>query len=205
MLHKLRALLLLALLVPLFVPASGWAAVAPPAEIRILGVNPADHPNVDLIVHVRDTAGFGVRGLGASDFAVQEGERVVAGEALRVVTSNDAPPAFSLALVLDASTLLGNRALERMRADAAQLAERLLGRRGEQVELALFVPRSGDQRQSASPYTGDREQALADLRAVVPRAGRTDLYNTIAAAVNSSAEQAARRGVPGFVLVLSDG
>jgi len=78
--------------------------------------------------------------------------------------------------------------------------------------IGLFLPLSvptveGEAIRPAelADFSQDRNAAINVLRQMAPRESKTNVFDTIAVAVRSTAEAAARRGTDAYVLVVSDG
>jgi hypothetical protein len=177
------------------------------AGARIISVDSASYPDVNLTVAVTDPFGQGVTGLSAANFTIEEGGRTVPSELLAVSPADDVPAVFTVAVVADMSTQLGAQALAAIQGDLHMLAEQLFARSGEQLEFALYVPRSAvdGQQLNVLPFNNDAEATLRAIAALQPREGNSSLYNAVVAAINAAADRAALRGGPAYVVMLSDG
>jgi hypothetical protein len=186
---------------------AGSASAQNVAGARIISVDSASYPAVELTVAVTDPFGQGVTGLTAANFTLEEGGRTVPSELLEVRPADDVPAIFTVAVVADLSTSLGEAALAAIRSDLRMLSERLFARSEQQLEFALYVPRSGvdDQQLNVLPFSDNRDSVLQAIDALAPREGTSSLYNAVVAAINSAADRAALRGGPAYVVVLSDG
>ncbi len=175
-------------------------------QIQIVSVDASAYPRVNATVVVRDAFGRGVGGLMARDFIIEDHGRVVPVEQVQLTPVDEPSAVTTVAIVADLSVLLGSQAIDEVRNDVYLLLTHLLHHAGH-AEVALFVPRSNvlDQSLIVAPFTTDLEEALRALEETEPRTGRTDLYNTVVAAANASADRAMQRGGPAYVVVLSDG
>lgn len=175
-------------------------------QVQIISVDASAHPRITAAVVVRDAFGRGVGGLKAQDFVVEEDGRVVPTEQIQVTPTDESAAIATVAIVADISVLLGSKGIEEVRNDVYLLLRHLL-HHAREAEVALFVPRSNalDQSLIVVPFTTDVEKALRALADTEPRSGRTDLYNAVVAAVNTSADRAVQHGGPAYVVVLSDG
>lgn len=188
----------------------GLAAPAQPTDsLDIVAVDPAEYPAVDVTVMVRDQYGQTVSGLDATDFSVEEAGRVIPGEALTISVARDLPAPITLGVVADMSSLIDQSALNAIRNDVRTLVEQVAADTSVAVEIGLFVPRSGetggDQTILVSPWSVDQSNIENSLATISPRKGQTDLYNSVVMAINASAQRAAERGGPAYVVVLGDG
>ncbi len=175
-------------------------------QVQIISVDASAHPQVSAAVVVRDAFGRGVGGLKAQDVVIEEHGRVVPTEHIQITPTGEPTAIATVAIVADISALLGSQGIEEVRDDVYLLFEHLL-HNADEAEVALFVPRSNalDQSLIVAPFTTDFEEALRALENTEPRNGRTDLYNAVVAAVNTSADRAIQHGGPAYVVVLSDG
>jgi hypothetical protein len=175
-------------------------------QVQIMSVDASAHPQVSAAVVVRDAFGRGVEGLKAQDVVVEEHGRVVPTEHIQITPTGEPAAIATVAIVADISALLGSQEIEEVRDDVYLLFKHLL-HNADEAEVALFVPRSNalDQSLIVAPFTTDFEEALRALENTEPRNGRTDLYNAVVAAVNTSADRAIQHGGPAYVVVLSDG
>lgn len=182
------------------------AVLSRTGQMQIVSVDASAHPQVSVTVVVRDAFGRGVGGLTARDFTIEDHGRMVPVEQVQVTPIDELSTVTTVAIVADLSALLGSQAIEEVRNDVHLLFTHLL-RHGGDAEVALFVPRSNvlDQSLTVVPFTTDLEEALRALEETEARTGRTDLYNTVVAAANASADRAMQRGGPAYVVVLSDG
>ncbi len=175
-------------------------------QVQIISVDASAYPQVSAAVVVRDAFGRGVGGLKAQDVVIEEHGRVVPTEHIQITPTGEPTAIVTVAIVADISALLGSQGIEEVRDDVYLLFKHLL-HNADEAEVALFVPRSNalDQSLIVAPFTTDFEEALRALENTEPRNGRTDLYNAVVAAVNTSADRAIQHGGPAYVVVLSDG
>ena len=202
------ALMLTACALFVLTPFSLHAAALGTAQLEIVAVDSSRLPTVDVTVQVRDASGHGVSGLNAAAFSIEEQGRTIPGEQVHLAESQVAAGSLSVAIVADTSALLGSQATAQIRADTRSLITQLTDQAGS-TGVGLFVPRGSasttDQRIEALPFTNDRSAALAAVDQLGERRGQTDLYNAVVAAITASADAAAQRGGPAYVVVLSDG
>ncbi len=203
--RRVSLLLLAAAIALAAVPLRAAGAAGPVATVQVLAVDAARAPVVEATVLVRDINGYGIAGLDASAFSIDLAETSIPGERIAVAPSDELPPAFSVALVADTSTLIG-RDVDTLRTDARTLAGQILDAGGS---LAIFLPRSAaggpEQQLAVAPFGSDPQDTRRRVAGLDARPGQTDLYNAIVAAVHAAADDARQRGGPAYVLVLSDG
>jgi hypothetical protein len=201
---KLRAL---ALLLPLALfAATAGRTTAAGAQIQVVSVDPSAYPDMDIIVAARDANNRGVTGLENHNFVIEEEGHTIPSELLKVSPTDDLPTSITLAVVADMGASLGPQAIQAVCDDARTLVAQLLDR--PDAEVGLFVPRgsASDQQLQVLPFTSDKATATDAVDSLrQPPPGATDLYNAVAAAINASADRAAQRNGPAYVVILSDG
>lgn len=184
-------------------------ALANAAQLQIISVDAAGHPEMDISVIVRDQFGQGVKGLSAERFTIEEHGRVIPGEAIQAAPMRDMPMPATLAIVADMSPLLGKEQLARLRTDAQALVKQISRNKHAALEIGIFAPRSNqagsEQRVDVLPFTADGKVAAQTFAQLEPRSGQTDLYNAVVTAINAVVDRAEQRGGPAYVIVLGDG
>ncbi len=146
---------------------------------------------VATLVAVTDPRGRPVTGLGAGDFAVEDGGRKVT-----LLQFEEGPVPLALALVIDVSNSMRGRKLAGARRAAAEALGSL--RREDRVAVLPFDERV----RVACPLTRDHDRAR-EVLASLAAGGGTALYDALAAAARLLARDAplARHAV----ILLSDG
>jgi hypothetical protein len=188
-------------------PFSARADVASRVQFRVISSDSTAHPQMELLVEARDAYGHAIRDLKPSNYVIEEASQLVASSSLEVAPARVGSQPVTIAVVADISTLLSDDYLAAVKEDLRALALGLLDDQTVAAEVGLFVPRSAaiGQQLDVLPFTSDKTSATSTLDSLAPREGRTDLYNAIAATINATADRAAQRGGPAFVVVMSDG
>lgn len=203
-------LLHLALVVALLFSAIFWLppAFAQGGAITIDQVDPSQHPDMTVLVSVRDVNGVPIPDLGRNAFEiVEDGQTSFPPDEVTTQVNPDA--VVSIALVIDLSGSMRGKPLQEAQAASANLLDALLNLPNDPDRVAFF----GINRQVAPddlaydsaveiPFSNDKNQALNVINFLAIEGSRpTPLYDALFRVVKLTAGQSGQRAI----IVITDG
>jgi hypothetical protein len=192
------------------VAALGVAGAQGGLSIKVLESSNA-FPSPEALVEVRDGDGRPVADLRPDQFAIiQDGQPAAPGNvSVSDQTTESRGPA--LAVVLDASKLLGAEQVEAARKAAVGLLQAGGAISSTDPEVvSLFVPSGAAPEASRidefADFTHDHNAVINYLNTRLElQPNTTPLYGVLSDAIDAAADAAKRRGTPAYVAVFSDG
>ncbi len=171
----------------------------------------ATFPQPAAVVEIIDSRGRSVTGLRRDNFTVLQDGKPVTPDAVRVDETLIAKQGPTLALVLDASKLLGAAEVEAARAAAVALLQTQLETTPNDPEyVTLFIPagnydQPSDVREFAD-FTHDHNAVVNYLNTRLElQPGTTRLYAVVHDAIAAVGKKASERGTPAYLAIFSDG
>lgn len=173
----------------------------------ILSIDAASHPDIDVMLEVRDSYGRPANNLRAGDIVLTDDGESIPNERIQLETLENKQAPLTVVVLADTSSLLGVATADTIRNDAITLIETLIQQPGIDLEIAVATPRSADAtRQGLAPsFAATPADALTTARSLPGLNGPTDLYNGLIGAITLAAERAQQHQGPAYVVVLSDG
>ncbi len=208
--HRLRWLRNIVGSVGLLAVLATSASAQSSLTVKVLESHAA-FPEPAALVEVVDANGGPVTGLRREHFTILQDGKPVTPDAIDVNEISVAKQGPALAVVLDASKLLGSSEVEVARAAAVALLQtRLDTAPNDPQYVSLFVP-SGklDQPSHVADFAGFTHDHNAVVNYLNTRLelqpGTTRLYAVVREAIAAVSKKARERGTPAYIAVFSDG